>query len=250
MNTGQKVAGVGGVIIFLTGLWYVLTRQAQAAVTPGAPSAVRNLTAVQSGVVINISWDEPTDGAPFISYEIQTSYGYTYSVGTKYYMDRFTIPPGPVTYTVRAKNSKGLGVPAEVTVVYILSGPSPGPSPSPSPYGQLDLRGVGVSGVSGVAAPVPSNPPTAPQSIKGQIFAGQNKIQLTWAEPASPGSAPIAGYNIYRGDHIYERTDKRTVGPAALSYLGEGLTAGMNYFEVAAFNLAGEGRSALISTVI
>jgi hypothetical protein len=120
------------------------------------------------------------------------------------------------------------------TVTYPPPTPTPSPTAKPTPP----------------PTPSPTPTPVAP-SVPRSLAASPNLppgVGLSWQPPATPGSAPVTGYRIYRGTGTAALAALVTVGDV-LSYTDAGVSLGTTYrYAVSAISAAGEGtRSAEVS---
>ena len=74
---------------------------------------------------------------------------------------------------------------------------------------------------------------------------GYGQVSLAWTVPASPASAPVEGYNVYRAatSSMAGMTMLNTALVTTTAYVDSGLGAGADYwYTVTAHNSNGEGR--------
>lgn len=189
-----------------------------AAIAQMPPSMPLNLRAVPSNGSVTLTWDPPVDngGTPIVSYEVDVSPSTRSTCA-------MIAPTVCVLSGLRNDQSYEFSVTARNSAFPQLTGVDSDPAfatPGALPSGPNDFRQVGT---------------------------GSTSVMLAWARPTDIGPAPIAAYQISifedRGPNspreLYAIT---TVGPATLSTLIEGLTAGYEYyFGVRAVTATGMG---------
>ncbi|HUR68676.1 MAG TPA: hypothetical protein VM370_05470 [Candidatus Thermoplasmatota archaeon] len=85
------------------------------------------------------------------------------------------------------------------------------------------------------------SPPSVPTYIQAVTGANAGEIALNWSAPASAGSSPVAGYNIYRSLSSAGLAYYTTVGNV-LSFTDTGIPDGApRHYRVSALNADGEG---------
>ena len=105
---------------------WIPTGPAAAASAPQVqtPSAPLNLTATASGSIVDLAWQAPTSGSPITRYEVEVSanagvsWSFLASVAASEttYTHRGLQTGATLRYRVRARNARGLGMPAVVDV--------------------------------------------------------------------------------------------------------------------------------------
>jgi hypothetical protein len=179
------------------------------------PDAVQGLTATGQPGSVLLEWNAPYAGtATLLSYTIERNdtdgtwgtIGYLDTTQTSLsYQDTWAIPGVSYQYRVQVTNN----------------------------YGDSDYSNV----VSGTASQTTSAP-SAPLGLSSQSLVGS--IVLSWSPPASQGSSPITGYQIFRGTTSGGEgtTPIATAGASAVSYT-DNVAAGTYFYVVKAVNSVG-----------
>ena len=127
--------------------------------------------------------------------------------------------------------------PAGVTVA-AADPPSDPPSDPPASSIAAAIAAAAAPAASDPPAPTPPGRPTA---VRAGI--GHDSSRISWSPPASAGSAPVSGYNVYEGTSPGGEVIIPVNGAVPISghgWTATGLTAGTTYyFSVRAVNAAG-----------
>jgi len=104
------------------------------------------------------------------------------------------------------------------------------------------MNAAGEGAQSGEVWATPTGTGTAPSAARNlQAVAGNGQVTLNWQAPASSGSSPITGYNVYRSVTSGSEALLTPIG-TVLTYTDTTATNGqIYYYQVSAVNSAGEG---------
>jgi len=178
------------------------TVAAYAGVTPGPPSAPRNLKATAGDAQVTLNWSPPSTGAPILQYRIIASPGNlrTSTTGTTVLVTGLT---NGTTYSfaVQAQNAVNYGPAARTTATPHLI------------------------------------PPTAPTNLAATSGPGSGQITLSWTPPTANGSGgSIAHYTIT----VSPGGTSSTVDGQTTTFVASNLADNVTYtFKVTATNSKG-----------
>jgi hypothetical protein len=192
---------------------------AQSATTHDLPDAPLNLALTPDVAEIALSWDAPASdgGSAITAYHIYRGA----DAGSLAFHDSTA---GTTTYT-----DTGLG--NGETWFYAVSAEN----------------AVGEGAQTAAQSATTFNLPSAPVNLSAA--SGSGNITLSWEAPADDGGSAVTGYEIYGADEAAGPfTLLGSTGAAELSYVEEGLGAGMTrHYRVNATNAGGEGPSTSVS---
>ncbi|HVL87584.1 MAG TPA: fibronectin type III domain-containing protein [Candidatus Thermoplasmatota archaeon] len=194
-------------------------------VSPGPPSAPRNLVAVRGNQSATLSWLAPADngGLPVTAYNVHRSQGcgatapkvHVGSTGGLNFTDTGLTNGQAYCYNVTAVNS----------ATPVREGPA-----------------------SNDASVVPATEPEAPRNFAAST--GNGRVTLTWQAPAGNGGDAITGYAVFRatGSSCASASQIASLGASNTSFTNGGLTNGQQYcFALRAVNTAGSSAAATVA---
>ncbi len=180
--------------------------------TASAPTSPQNPAATGGNQNIGLSWSTPAsnNGSPISSYRIYRGT----SSGAETFLT--SVGAGLTSYT-------DTGVAGGTTYYYTVTA----------------INALGESSQSTEVSAMPAAPPSAPQNPSA--VGGNLVVALSWQAPASSGSSPVTGYNIYRGTTAGSQTFLTSVGNV-LAYNDTAVAVSTTYYyKLTAVNNVGEG---------
>jgi Fibronectin type III domain len=214
-----EIPGSNGALAVGSGSWPMFHHDPQLS---GASSPLPNLgrvtpsglTAQGGNAEVSLSWTAPsgTAAAPATGYNVYVGTAPGREVGTPV---NGSMPVAGTNYTVTGL-AAGTSYYFEVTA----------------------LNSAGEGAPSNEASASPSSPPGPPTGLSATT--GNAQVSLSWAKPATNGGTAVTGYNVYLSTTAGSQGTK-VASVATTSYTAGGLQNGTTYyFEVTAFNPAGE----------